>query len=985
MWACTQYMKYSRSYLFNVRNSGSNRYGQVSETVAALLKRTGIWKSRGSKAGQSQTTKNYNLSRAIPVVKTEKHCGKGNLPYCRVTKPELSAKSTLSYSQTCARARSLKKLQHCSLTISSKQQPRVVYANCRSIFNKLHLVEPFITETRADVAVFVETWLCEESAYLLHVPGYTHNYICRTENRGGGVSILTSDKYDCAVVGRILTDTTEVIAVKVVQHGSATIYKSYSHTYIGVYRPPSQVVGVKEKCLAEISTLLENILTCSNYTSLIGDFNRLDLSALEQTLGLSSRVKFPTRENAILDQIVSNAKGYNVPTKLTPLASSDHCSIGFFPVCKPIKETIKSVYVTDRRARFVSEVELALHRADWAKVFSENYDNAVKSLYDITNNALAFLPKRKVKLTNRDPVWKTPIIKDLERRRQKAYDTGKMNLYRELNDSLSHHIDLSRRNHVRSLSSGSRQWWKDVNKTLKPSNSQLDCFINEHPSVSHASESYNDYLLNRFDPSEELVETNVPRRRSSSNDDNCMQIVNHDVVLAINSLRGQSAPGHDQVPAWFLKQFAIHYIVPLCHVYNLSVKLGKFHEMWKAAIVTPLPKCSKPKNAADLRPLSLTSVFAKVFEKIIYSKTKYFWQYSVNSDQFAYRPLCSTTSALTLMTHSWLDFLDKHKQSMIRVIAIDFAKAFDTVDHSLLIGKLCSYDAPYWLVCLLVDYFCNRTQLVRIRGSLSTPGLVTRGIPQGTVLGPVLFSLFTNDLIPLDKARTIVIKYADDQTWSHTISKRSDDLAQIEMDNVFSWCTENRMMLNLGKTKEMVVHNCQSPPVIQTLVVDGTSIECVQNFRILGLELQDSLTWSKHIESLISKLRCLTFAFRVLSITHTKPEMKALFNSVLMPTLLYACPAWCNLTVGEIKRLQRAIAPASRMAGVTINVKTEIESEVKRLFNAICKHDEHPLRHLKPERAATYPQRRPRLPSIKANTERLRGHFISLAVRLFND
>ena len=306
-------------------------------------------------------------------------------------------------------------------------------------------------------------------------------------------------------------------------------------------------------------------------------------------------------------------------------------------------------------------------------MLTDDYHNAVKSLYEITDRALSKIPKRKVNITNRDPIWKIPVIKDMEKKRSHVYASGDEDAFKSLNSEILEQIEISRRNHVQKLGTGSRAWWKEANRTLKPSNSKLDHFVRRYDSVEKASEAYNDDLLNRFEPSDQLSDVNFIDHFATFGNES-VEVENHDVVLAINSLKTSSAPGLDQVSAWFLKHFAVHYIVPLCYIYNLSLKNGKFHEMWKVGVVVPMPKCDKPTAASDLRPLSLTSVFAKVFEKIIYAKTKNFWQSIIGSDQFAYRPLCSTTSALTLMTHNWLDFLDKNKNGMICVLAIDFAK-----------------------------------------------------------------------------------------------------------------------------------------------------------------------------------------------------------------------------------------------------------------------------------------------------------------------
>ena len=182
------------------------------------------------------------------------------------------------------------------------------------------------------------------------------------------------------------------------------------------------------------------------------------------------------------------------------------------------------------------------------------------------------------------------------------------------------------------------------------------------------------------------------------------------------------------------------------------------------------------------------------------------------------------------------------------------------------------------------------------------------------------------------------------------------------------------------------MHNFRVMPTVQPLKVEniGLCIERVSTVCVLGVNLQDNLSWSIHVEAIVKRMKQLTFAFRFLSFSYSQQDLKRLFYSVIMPTLLYSCPAWCNLTAGEVKQLQRALAPAARMAGVTVDVRLEMEREVSRLFKSLVSNRNHPLHHLTPIRASHFSARRPRLPSIRANTERLKQHFISLAVRLFN-
>ena len=158
------------------------------------------------------------------------------------------------------------------------------------------------------------------------------------------------------------------------------------------------------------------------------------------------------------------------------------------------------------------------------------------------------------------------------------------------------------------------------------------------------------------------------------------------------------------------QHFAIHFVVPLYHVYNFSVKHGKFRDMWKESVVVTLSKCTCPKRASDLRPLSLTSIFAKVLENIIFFKTQSFGQSIIDKDQFADWPLCATTSAHTRLTHSWLQFLDEHMQGLIRIWWLNFQKR----------------SIPLILPCLLVSF----AVLVHPIGLLNFCLIISMGAPK---------------------------------------------------------------------------------------------------------------------------------------------------------------------------------------------------------------------------------------------------------------
>ena len=142
--------------------------------------------------------------------------------------------------------------------------------------------------------------------------------------------------------------------------------------------------------------------------------------------------------------------------------------------------------------------------------------------------------------------------------------------------------------------------------------------------------------------------------------------------------------------------------------------------------------------------------------------------------------------------------------------------------------------------------------------------------------------------------------YADDQTWAHTIpNHNSDEWCSLGDGKNYRWCVDNCMKLNLNKIKQIIVHNFRVMPTIQTWKVDLFCIERVSTICALGVNLQDNLSWSRHVEAIVKLMKQLTFAFFFLSFSRSQQNLKHLFCSVIMPMLLYSCPAWCNLTAGR--------------------------------------------------------------------------------------
>ena len=212
------------------------------------------------------------------------------------------------------------------------------------------------------------------------------------------------------------------------------------------------------------------------------------------------------------------------------------------------------------------------------------------------------------------------------------------------------------------------------------------------------------------------------------------------------------------------------------------------------------------------------------------------------------------------MFHSWLSKLDTDGCSL-RVVLLDFSKAFDRINLNVLITKLIDMGLRRSLIPWLCDFLSNRRQRVKLEDSISEWAQVNAGVPQGTKLGPILFLVMVNDLTTLQSDRW---KYVDDLTISEVIPKHSQSNMQHELDYISNWCEGNYMKLNPKKCKELRVNFQRALPDLAQLTIDGTPLETISSYKLLGLQIQNDLKWNEHVDIITKKAAKRLYIIRTL-------------------------------------------------------------------------------------------------------------------------
>uniref|UniRef100_A0A8C6KGR8 Reverse transcriptase domain-containing protein n=1 Tax=Nothobranchius furzeri TaxID=105023 RepID=A0A8C6KGR8_NOTFU len=331
----------------------------------------------------------------------------------------------------------------------------------------------------------------------------------------------------------------------------------------------------------------------------------------------------------------------------------------------------------------------------------------------------------------------------------------------------------------------------------------------------------------------------------------------HEVHKALKSIDHRKPPGPDFMEPYFLKMAEDYVAEPLSILFNLSINSKEIPSQWKSAYVLPLLKGGDPAVLTNYRPISNLSVLSKIMESLVSVQLKEFLSINdiLSKCQSGFRKGYSTTTAVMKVVNDIIVVLDR--KQFCASLFIDLSKAFDTVDHAILINRLISLGLSEHSVAWFSNYLTNRTQCVKCEDLCSDFGAVQRGVPQGSVLGPLLFILYINDLGQNIKDANIHF-YADDTIiycFGTSLSQVVESL-QKAFDLVQHSLHQLKLTLNAEKTKLTFFTNRQIPNIVPKLItLEGKVIEMVHEYKYLGVWIDNSLTFKSHIDKLVKKLK----------------------------------------------------------------------------------------------------------------------------------
>lgn len=376
-----------------------------------------------------------------------------------------------------------------------------------------------------------------------------------------------------------------------------------------------------------------------------------------------------------------------------------------------------------------------------------------------------------------------------------------------------------------------------------------------------------------------------------------------------------TSPGYDNIPCWVFKTCSYELAGVIAFIINYSIRSGVVPSNWLTAIVTPVLKVSNPKNLSDFRPISVTPVLSRITEKLIVRNWLRFALSEIDlSDQFAFRPTSSTNCALVYC----LDYVAKmlETNSYVRCLCVDFAKAFDMVNHAIVIRKLNSLNLPDCIKNWVISFLTGRSQITRLANSYSSKLYINRSIVQGSGIGPSLYILMESDLHPLSD-KNMIFKFADDTNL--LVSERSDISMKDEFTNIQDWACRNKMVINLSKTKEIVFH--RPHPGKFSLLPSIEEVEIVREVKLLGVILTDNFSFDKHVNSILATCSQRLYLLKLLRDCGMPiDKLNVVFCALIVNRLSYCISAWGGFANAEQIGRMNALLLRARKYRLTDNV-----------------------------------------------------------------
>ena len=830
--------------------------------------------------------------------------------------------------------------------ISHKQKGLgVIHMNVRSLVSKLDYIKVWAQQTNADIFVFTETWLtkCVKDDDIA-IAGYNVFRADRENTIRGGVSIYVKDCFPVTVISSLSQPKCYELLMLNVSLGKST--RAENLLVVGVYRKPTAI--------SSVITDIFNLLVPYEKTEILmlGDLNLNFLTDVSDTLkdlcldlNLTQLINVQTRPDvhnpergSLIDLILTNRPHKFIYSGVLPLDFSDHCPIVCIRVAKQPRS--KSCIITKRNFKKFDESaflhDLFISNISQSISSIQNPDCAL-NLFIKTFNSVAdkHAPYKKFRVKNRHNPWFSSEISELIKARDLSWSQARKsnlksdwNRFQVLRNQCLAAIRRAKSSYYLSTISecegNPAKFWKTVKTLSKGHSSSLpNLVVSDNMRISDKSEqcdTFNHHFIKAGDfsyPSDLLQSVTVGEgltapsgtRESTHTKFSFRPFSYNEVLEALYAVDPKKSVGPDNLDPNLLQLSAPLICGALTHIFNLTLLSSCIPTLWKTAFVLPLHKGGPADDLNNYRPISKLSCLAKILEQLVNKQLKMFLtSFSIlNEYQSGYRSGHSTVTAVTKVVNDIIKALD---DKMVCVaLFIDLSKAFDSVDHNLLLLRLQKIGLDEGSCNWFSNYLIERAQAVVADGHKSSLLKISKGVPQGSILGPILFSLYINEFSSsISNSRFHL--YADDTVIYTVAPSVSQALSNLQSDfhSIERAFIDLKLRLNPSKTKYIVFSRLLSSlPESGILTLSGSPIDQVSHYKYLGIWLDDKLSYKFHVDELSKKLKCkLSFLYRNRACFNLNCR-KQLIQATILPVLDYGDVVYMHTTSAQVLKALNTI------------------------------------------------------------------------------
>ena len=857
--------------------------------------------------------------------------------------------------------------------LCSKKGLKLLHQNIRGLQGSFDELKNILLRNKIDVfgltEIFVNKILPDS---MFSIPGYTFIRIDRNSGSGGGVGVYIRNGIDYTRRIGLENDSYESIWIEIKPKKSKPIILGI------IYRPPDSSTYLSKDFN---QTLNENLLTLdkeSKETIIMGDINvdyvkdndHREIKISFTNNGFKQLLKTPTRitpTSATLIDIIHANNSQNIShTAVIPSSLSDHDLTACVRKMNNIKYAPENIRCRDYRNYDVNQINNDLLNVNWEQVYnktssSEAWKVMETILKETLNTSAPFISKR---IKGKPSPWITDRIKtemnsrdQLMRKARKSKKYSDWKLYRQKRNYVNNEIKRTKRSYYKTKltenATNPDKFWKTI-KEIFPAKSKERKLPNSFKLSSHTINDKHT-IANEFCRFFITVANNLKKKafplvnlvwkpkntaiNFTKHQFSFRNVTEQEVLKHLKHLKRKCAVGLDDIPSSFLKDTAYVIAKPLTHIINCSLRNGTVPDSFKHAKVTPIFKSGAQDILDNYRPISVLPTVSNVLESCVHNQLMEHLENHnlLSSCQFGFRKNRSTE-------HASVYFTDKIRKAMdsglfTGAIYIDLSKAFDTISHSTLIDKL----PDFGITGISQDWFSNylfgRYQLVTYKGQQSSLEPIFCGVPQGSILGPLLFLLHFND-VTTALSNCQIVKYADDTVifYSHKDIEKIEQVLNEELSHITKWLQENELIVNTkkGKTEVMIfgtgrrLKNIADQPI--EIKHQETILNQTNTYKYLGLTLNCTLNMSEHVQTSLKRAASRVNLLKKMRRFLDEKTAALIYNAMILPIITYCCFATYGTTPPSLdEKIVALERRAQKIVGNDVTLPSSNKINTKRV------------------------------------------------------